>query len=53
MIGVPRTMPESIETQVKPVASRDAVDRQALAQVEKWMAVIRELSGERLVKLPS
>jgi len=31
-----------------PVPRRtDSSDRQALAQVEKWMALIRELSHER------
>jgi hypothetical protein len=42
-----RTMTESVATSSKPSSRRtDSGDEQALAQVEKWMAVIRELSHE-------
>jgi len=41
-------MSEAAATQSKPIAVRDnSCDKQALAQVEKWMAMIRELSRER------
>ena len=36
-----------IDTQTKPVAMRgSAADMRILAQVEKWMAVIREIKQE-------
>jgi len=49
--GVPSVMPDMFEmadTQSKPIAMRgDSSDKQALAQVEKWMAIIREISREQ------
>jgi hypothetical protein len=39
-------MSQSAGTQTKPTARADSLDERALAQVEKWMAVIREISGE-------
>jgi hypothetical protein len=41
----PRAMSESAAMQSKPKA--DTADRQTLAHVEKWLAVIREMSGAR------
>jgi hypothetical protein len=36
------------DTHPKPHAMRgDSADQRALAQVEKWMAIIREISRER------
>ena len=41
-------MSETADTQSKPGSMRsDSADKQALAQVEKWMAMIREISGEQ------
>ena len=41
-------MSEAAATQSKPIAMRDnSSDKEVLAQVEKWMAMIRELSRER------
>ena len=41
-------MSEAATTQSKPIAMPgNSSDKQALAQVEKWMAMIRELSRER------
>jgi hypothetical protein len=42
-------MSDTVETQSK-TTSRDGgtADKRALAQVEKWMAVIREINGDRL-----
>jgi hypothetical protein len=41
-------MSETTDSQSKPVSSRgDAADKHALAQVEKWMAIIREISRDR------
>ena len=41
-------MSETADTQSKRAAMRgDSSDKQALAQVEKWMAMIREISRER------
>jgi|HubBroStandDraft_2_1064218.scaffolds.fasta_scaffold1181811_2 hypothetical protein len=44
-----RVMSEtSADTQAKSHAARgDAADQRAFAQVEKWMAIIREISRER------
>ena len=40
-------MSESQTTKPKAALSRDApADEHALAQVEKWMAMIREISGK-------
>lgn len=40
-------MSEMLETQTKPASARgSAVDPRILAQVEKWMAVIREIKQE-------
>jgi hypothetical protein len=37
-------MSESIDTQTKPLSRRNiSSDREALVQVEKWMAMIREI----------
>jgi hypothetical protein len=39
---------EMADTQSKPIAIRgNSSDKQALAQVEKWMAIIREISREQ------
>jgi hypothetical protein len=38
-------MSETADMQSK--AGATTADKQALAQVEKWMAMIRELNGER------
>ena len=40
-------MPDTADLKSKPNATREAADKQALAQVEKWMAIIREISRER------
>jgi hypothetical protein len=40
-------MSETVDTQSKPSATRNSTDKHALAQVEKWMAIIREISRER------
>ena len=44
-------MSEAVETepaQSNPTTKRNnQADRQAFAQVEKWMAMIREISGEQ------
>lgn len=42
-------MAESVNTQTKPKpTTRDgSTDARALAQVEKWMAMIRELNREK------
>ena len=41
-------MSEAATTQSKPIAMRgNSSDKQVLAQVEKWMAMIRELNRER------
>jgi hypothetical protein len=38
---------QSFDTQTKPASTRGgAVDTRMLAQVEKWMAVIREIKRE-------
>ncbi|MGD0332380.1 MAG: hypothetical protein ABSA90_03880 [Xanthobacteraceae bacterium] len=40
-------MSEAADTQLKPVAMRgNSSDKEVLAQVEKWMAMIREISRE-------
>jgi hypothetical protein len=41
-------MSDTADSQPKPAAPRgSAADKQAFAQVEKWMAIIREISRER------
>ena len=41
-------MSDIADTSSKPSAKRDArTDEQAFAQVEKWMAMIREIDEER------
>jgi hypothetical protein len=35
-----------------PRARHATSDRQTLAHVEKWLAVIREITGERRIKFP-
>jgi hypothetical protein len=40
-------MSESADKPTGPRARHDSSDRQILAHVEKWLAVIREISGER------
>jgi hypothetical protein len=41
-------MSETVDTQPKPKAiRRDSADGHILAQVEKWMAMIREISREQ------
>jgi hypothetical protein len=43
-----RVMSEAANSQPKPNPTRgDSPDTHALDHVEKWMAVIREISGER------
>ena len=47
-MGAPPVMSETADTQSKPTSMRgDSSDKQAFAQVEKWMAMIREISRER------
>lgn len=40
-------MSDSAGTQSKSASRSDTADKQTLAHVEKWLAVIREISGER------
>ena len=41
-------MSEIADTQSRPTTRRDdQADKQAFAQVEKWMAMIREIAHER------
>jgi hypothetical protein len=41
-------MSEIVDTQQKPKSPRgSAADREILAQVEKWLAMIREVSREQ------
>ena len=41
-------MSETLNTQTRPQPARGgSADKQTLAQVEKWMAVIREISREQ------
>lgn len=41
-------MAETMTAQPKPNATRSgSADKAAMAQVEKWMAIIREVSGEK------
>jgi len=42
-------MSEIADAQSRPTGKRDddQADRQAFAQVEKWMAMIREIDAER------
>ena len=41
-------MSDTADTQPKPTALRgDDADKRAFAQVERWMAIIREISRER------
>jgi hypothetical protein len=43
-----RAMSDIAATQSRPTARRDdQADRRAFAQVEKWMATIREIAHER------
>ena len=48
-----RVMSEIAETESRPIPkqdgfrAKDLLDKQAFAQVEKWMAMIRELDYER------
>lgn len=37
-------MTKAIDAQSKPAVRSDVADQQALVQVEKWMAVIRDIS---------
>lgn len=49
-------MSESVPIQPKPVSlERGSAEERALAQVEKWMAMIREINREQqeLPKLPA
>jgi hypothetical protein len=40
-------MPETHDTQTKSASTRSSsADKQIIAQVEKWMAMIREISRE-------
>jgi hypothetical protein len=42
-------MPTTAETQPKPKSTQgDSADDRALAQIEKWMAMIREISREQV-----
>jgi len=45
-------MPEPTQTPSKPAMRGAASDERVLAQVEKWMAMIRELNGERQEPAP-
>jgi hypothetical protein len=48
MIGAQRAMPQTVDAQSKPASMRGGSSaKQALAQVEKWMAIIREISREQ------
>lgn len=38
---------ESAAAAPKPTSRGESADQQVLAQVERWMAVIREISAER------
>jgi hypothetical protein len=41
-------VPEPVQTQSKPASTRgSASDERVLAQVEKWMAMIREIDRDR------
>ncbi len=41
-------MPEPVQTQSKPASTRgSASDERVLAQVEKWMAMIREINRDQ------
>jgi hypothetical protein len=41
-------MSEPVQTQSKPAATRGSVsDERVLAQVEKWMATIREINRDQ------
>jgi hypothetical protein len=41
-------MSEAADSNQKPASTRgDSADKRAFAQVEKWMAIIREVSRER------
>jgi hypothetical protein len=43
-----RAMTDTADTQSKPNATLgDTADKRAFAQVERWMAIIREISRER------
>ena len=42
-------MSDTVNTQPKPKSTpRSSADRDVLAQVEKWMAMIREISQEQV-----
>jgi hypothetical protein len=48
-IGVRHIMSATVTTQPKPTSTRGAAgDGRILAQVEKWMAMIREISREQM-----
>jgi hypothetical protein len=45
-------MPDIVEPSSKPRSKRDErTDKQAFAQVEKWMAMIREINQDRQPEL--
>lgn len=46
-VGGALLMSDSAGTQSKSASRSDTADKQTLAHVEKWLAVIREISGER------
>jgi hypothetical protein len=45
-------MSELASTQVKPKLPRTAADKNAFAEVERWMALIREISLEQAKTQP-
>jgi hypothetical protein len=47
-IGVRKIMSETVSTQPKPKSTqRGSADGRVLAEVEKWMAMIREIAREQ------
>jgi len=47
VIGVRQIMSETVDIQTKPKPARDSSkDKRTLDQVEKWLEMIREISGE-------
>jgi hypothetical protein len=49
LIGARRTMPQTATTQPKPKSTQSgANDGRVLAEVEKWMAMIREIGREQV-----
>ena len=40
-------MPETLAAPTKPATRHSATDSRVIAQIEKWMAVIREIKQEQ------